>query len=166
MLMAKSGSSTVQYSLKQQQQEQQNNNKSYKKLPFWDCAWHWDDTTVWYNSSIQHRPSLKLDLTMHILGLRLRLGQSCVELHYGIVLMGKFCPTIRRRLVIASKRSDTVSKAVLSCNSLQHRPILTLDLKMVIPRLRLRLGRCCVESHYGTVLIAKFCPSFWGNLVT
>ena len=33
MLMAKSGSSTVQYSLKQQQQ-QKKNNKSYKNLHF------------------------------------------------------------------------------------------------------------------------------------
>ena len=117
-------------------------------------------------SSMQHRPSLKLDLKMQILWLCLRVGQSCVELHYGTVLMGKFCPSIWRRLVIASKRSDTVSKAVPSSNSLQHRPILTLDLKMVIPRLRLRQGRCCVELHYETVLIAKFCPSFWGSLVT
>ena len=47
MLMAKSGSSTVQYSLKQQQQ-QKNNNKSYKNLPFWGCAWHWDNVELNY----------------------------------------------------------------------------------------------------------------------
>jgi len=94
---------------------------------------------------IQHRPSLKLDLTMHILGLCLTLVQSCVELHYGTVLKGKVCPSFRRRLVIASKRSDTVPKAVPSCSSIQLS--LTLDLKMVILRLRLRLGRCCVELH-------------------
>ena len=105
-------------------------------------------------------------MKMAILELHFRLGQGCVELHYGTVLMGKFCPSFRRRLVIASKRSDTVPKAVPSCTSIQHRPSLTLDLKMLIPRFRLRLGRCCVELHYGTVLIAKFCPRFWGNLVT
>ena len=42
-------------------------------------------TVPWF-SSIQNQPSLKLDLTMHILGLCLRLAQSCVELHYGTVI--------------------------------------------------------------------------------